>query len=62
VVRRTSIARPRSWSASVRSTAGKASTSVVMTWLAVIACVRANQKADSCVSTRPLSGMPEPST
>ena len=32
------------------------------TWLSTMWRVRSNQNADNCVSTRPLSGMPDPST
>ncbi len=61
-VRRHSIDRPRSVAACGCRAAGYCSTSVAITWCGTRSPMRSNQNADSCVSTLPLSGMPDPST
>ena len=41
---------------------GRSAMSVLSRWLVTMPAVCSNQNAESCVSTLPLSGMPEPST
>ena len=62
VVFLTSIDRPCSSSRCGCRAAGRSDMSVLSRWLVTMPAVCANQNAESCVSTLPLSGMPEPST
>ena len=55
---RTIIDRPSSSARRSRRDRGNAFTSAVMKWVGIIRATRSNQKADSPVSTRPLSGIP----
>ncbi len=57
-----SIVRPASTSRYGRAASGNADTSSVRKWFGTTSASVSNQKADSWVSTLPLSGMPDPST
>ena len=58
----TSIERPRNWSAYFCNSAGYCAMSAVARWLGTMSLRNSNQNSESCVSTRPFSGMPVAST